>query len=70
MMLPMTRKQERLYRWLKRRRDKAVGPSFAEMAKAIGAKSVGQVGGLLNGLKKRGRVDYQPGLARSVRLVK
>ncbi len=66
----MTRKQKLVLNcivdfWTREGRS----PSFAEIAKAYGAKSKSHVGVIVRRLKEAGLIDYRPGSARGIRLV-
>jgi SOS-response transcriptional repressor LexA len=63
MTLPLTRRQEQLWRFIKSC-DRS--PTHQEMADAIGLKSRGQVNLMVVALKERGFVDYLPARARSI----
>lgn len=63
MTLPLTPKQEKLWRFI-RSCDRS--PTHQEMADALGLKSRGQVNLTVVALKERGFVDYLPARARSI----
>lgn len=67
-MLGLTRKQIELYEWLKRRDENLPGPSYSEMAAALGLKSKSGVHRLVLGLEERGAIFRQANRARTIRV--
>jgi SOS-response transcriptional repressor LexA len=63
MTLPLTRRQEQLWRFIKSC-DRS--PTYDEMAVAMGLKSKSCAEKLVCGLKERGYVDYIPFRPRSI----
>lgn len=63
--LPLTKKQEQLWRFIKSCKR---SPSYAEMATAIYGKSnaKGRINTLVCALKERGLVDFIPNRARTI----
>lgn len=49
--------------------EKGFSPSLAEIARAIGVPSVGNVHRLLLCLKERGKLTWLPGQARSIQII-
>lgn len=69
-MSAMTPKQNELYQWLLARIDDPIGPSFSQMAEAVGLRAKSGVVRLIDGLEARGLVTRQPNMANSVRAVR
>lgn len=63
MTLPLTERQEQLWRYIK---SCARSPSFQQMADALGTVSKGEVHRLLAQLEKRGFIKRAKNTARSV----
>jgi SOS-response transcriptional repressor LexA len=63
MTLPLTEKQERLWRYIK---SCERSPSYLEMATAMGLSSRSNLHTVVLALKKKGYVSYIPGLARTI----
>lgn len=62
MTLPLTPKQERVWRYL-RSCDRS--PTYREMERALGV-GIGRMNDVISSLQKRGFVTYVPGRARSI----
>jgi repressor LexA len=62
-MIPLTREQTRLWRYLKTQRT---CPSFDEMRQALGLKSKSGVHRLVSALEERGYVSRLPNRARAL----
>lgn len=69
-MTGLTQQMANLYQFLCDRHDDTVGPSYEEMAGHLGLSSKSNVNRLLVSLRKRGMVQWTPGVARSVRPVR
>jgi SOS-response transcriptional repressor LexA len=63
MTLPLTEKQERLWRYIA---SCERSPSYEEMARALGLKSKSEVNSAVLSLKRRGYVNYIPNKARTI----
>lgn len=61
--LPLTAKQERIWRYIA---SCERSPTYNELAEAIGLKSRGQLHTAVLALKKKGYVTYTPSVARSL----
>jgi repressor LexA len=64
-MIPLTAKQEQLWRYLQSRER---CPSFQEMADAVGVKSKSRVHALITGLEERGLVSRLKNRARAIQV--
>jgi SOS-response transcriptional repressor LexA len=63
MTLPLTAKQERIWRYIKGRER---SPSYDEICKDLGYSSRGELHRTINAIKRKGYVDYVPYCARSL----
>lgn len=61
--LPLTVKQEKLWRFIK---SCERSPTYDEMARGMGLSSRGQINNTVVALKEKGFVDYIPNRARSI----
>lgn len=69
-MYGLTDRQKELYEFLKQCAKKDHVPTYREMAKHMGMKSVSNIVMMLRAMKKRGAVDYLAGQAKSVKVLK
>lgn len=70
-MKPLTPKQAKVYRWLKRyfSRHKDTAPSLAEIAEGCGLRSDGHAQQYVRQLEGRGYITRTAGMRRSIELV-
>lgn len=69
-MIPPTVKMARCLEAIRRLTTPAgVPPSYSELAAALGYAGAPQICNLLRDMKARGLVDFEPGRARSLRIV-
>jgi repressor LexA len=69
-MKPLTEKQRKLYDFIKAYYDEnRITPTYEEMAKAIGVKSVSSIHVHLKSMAMRGAVEWVAGSTRSIKLL-